>query len=412
MPRAWGYSCGTIMNLIFLTLVRITSVEVRGLYHDLMRKFRDEGHQVYIVIPCERRLGLETNLVERDGVHILNVKTLNIQKTNMIEKGLGTLLMERQYRAAIKQYLGDVRFDLITYSTPPITFTNVVKYLRRKNPDAVTYLQLKDIFPQNAVDIGMFSQQSLFYKYFRSKEKELYRVSDFIGCMSPANVSFVLRHNPEIASGRVEMAPNSISVEERMTDLSEKAEIREKYGLPKDRPVFIYGGNLGKPQGIPFLIECLNANAWRQDCFFVIVGSGTEYPTLKKWYESTQPTSVKVMNGLPKHEYEELVRSCDVGLVFLDHRFTIPNYPSRLLSYLENKMPVLCATDPNTDIGRIAEENGYGYWCESNSVDAFTDILNKMMKSNREKMGKNGYKYLKENYQVDNTYESIIKHLA
>lgn len=107
------------MNVIFLTLVRITSVEERGLYHDLMRKFRDEGHRVYIVIPCERRLGLETNLVERDGVHILNVKTLNIQKTNMIEKGLGTLLMERQYRAAIKQYLGDVRFDLITYSTPP-----------------------------------------------------------------------------------------------------------------------------------------------------------------------------------------------------------------------------------------------------------------------------------------------------
>ena len=400
------------MNLIFLTLVRITSVEDRGLYHDLMRKFRDEGHRVYIVIPCERRLGLETSLVERDGVHILNVKTLNIQKTNPIEKGIGTLLMESQYRAAIKQYLGDVRFDLITYSTPPITFTNVVKYLRRKNPGAVTYLQLKDIFPQNAVDIGMFSRRSLFYSYFRWKEKELYRVSDFIGCMSPANVSFVLRNNPEIAPGRVEMAPNSISVEERMTDLSEKAEIREKYGLPKDRPVFIYGGNLGKPQGIPFLIECLNANAWRQDCFFVIVGSGTEYPKLNKWYESTQPTSVKVMNGLPKHEYEELVRSCDVGLVFLDHRFSIPNYPSRLLSYLENKMPVLCATDPNTDIGRIAEENRYGYWCESNSVDAFSDILNLMMKSDREEMGENGYKYLKENYLVDNTYDSIIKHLA
>lgn len=412
MPRAWGYSCGTRMNLIFLTLVRITSVEDRGLYHDLMRKFRDEGHRVYIVIPCERRLGLETSLVERDGVHILNVKTLNIQKTNPIEKGIGTLLMESQYRAAIKQYLGDVRFDLITYSTPPITFTNVVKYLRRKNPGAVTYLQLKDIFPQNAVDIGMFSRRSLFYNYFRWKEKELYRVSDFIGCMSPANVSFVLGNNPEIAPGRVEMAPNSISVEERMTDLSEKAEIREKYGLPKDRPVFIYGGNLGKPQGIPFLIECLNANAWRQDCFFVVVGSGTEYPKLKKWYESTQPTSVKVMNGLPKHEYEELVRSCDVGLVFLDHRFSIPNYPSRLLSYLENKMPVLCATDPNTDIGRIAEENRYGYWCESNSVDAFTDILNLMMKSDREEMGENGYKYLKENYLVDNTYDSIIKHLA
>jgi len=400
------------MNLIFLTLVRITSVEDRGLYQDLMRKFRDEGHQVYIVTPCERRLGLETSLTERDGVHILNVKTLNVQKTNLIEKGIGTLLMESQYKAAIRRYLGGIRFDLITYSTPPITFTNVVKYLKRKNPGAVTYLQLKDIFPQNAVDIGMFSQRSLFYSYFRGKEKELYRVSDFIGCMSPANVRFLLQHNPEIVPSRVEVAPNSIALEEKDTDPVDRNEIRNRYGLPLDRPVFVYGGNLGKPQGIPFLIECLNANASRQDCFFVIVGSGTEYPRLKAWYESTHPASVKVLNGLPKPEYEGLARTCDVGLVFLDHRFTIPNYPSRLLSYLENKKPVLCVTDPNTDIGRIAEENGYGYWCESDSVDAFTATLEKMMASDLEAMGENGYQYLKKNYLVEHTYETIIRHLT
>ena len=128
------------MNIIFLTLVRIANIDERSLYHDLMRKFRDTGHQVYIVTPCERRLGLETSLVESNGVKILNVKTLNVQKTNIVEKGIGTLLMERQFEAAIKKYLGNVSFDLITYSTPPITFTNVVKYLKNKNPHAITYL--------------------------------------------------------------------------------------------------------------------------------------------------------------------------------------------------------------------------------------------------------------------------------
>ena len=135
------------MNIIFLTLVRIKDIEERGIYSDLMRKFRDEGHNVYIVTACERRLGLETSLVELHGVHILNVKTCNIQKTNILEKGVGTLLLEKQYKAAIKKHLKDVRFDLITYSTPPITFTNVVKYLKKQNPQAVSYLQLKDIFP-------------------------------------------------------------------------------------------------------------------------------------------------------------------------------------------------------------------------------------------------------------------------
>lgn len=107
------------MNVIFLTLVRVSDIEERGIYQDLMRKFRDEGHNVYIVTPYERRMGKDTCLVESNGVHILNVKTLNIQKTNIVEKGIGTLLLESQYKAAIKKYLGGVRFDLITYSTPP-----------------------------------------------------------------------------------------------------------------------------------------------------------------------------------------------------------------------------------------------------------------------------------------------------
>lgn len=405
------------MNIVFLTLARFNNIEERGIYHDLMRKFRDEGHQVYIVSPCERRLGMETSLQECGGVHILNVKTLNIVKTNIVEKGIGTLLLENQFKVAIRQYLKDVKFDLITYSTPPITLTNVVKYLKKRNPNAITYLQLKDIFPQNAVDIQMFSKGSLFYKFFRKKEKSLYKASDYIGCMSPANVEFVLKHNPEIDASRVEVAPNSIELNVNVNanlnpnGNENKGRIREEYGLPLDKPVFIYGGNLGKPQGIPFLIECLNANANRNDCHFLVIGTGTELPRLQAWYEEKKPLSVTVMNGLPKTDYDQLVKACDVGLIFLDHRFTIPNYPSRLLSYLENKMPVICATDPNCDMGPIAEANGYGYWCESNSVEAFTAILDKMIHSDRKSMGEKGYQFLKDNYLVEHTYNAIMRHI-
>ena len=403
------------MNVVFLTLARIAGIEERGIYQDLMRMFRDEGHTVYIVAPSERRLGLETSLVEMNGVHVLNVKTLNIQKTNVVEKGIGTLLIESQYKAAIKKYLSDVKFDLILYSTPPITFPKVIAYLKKENPQAKTYLLLKDIFPQNAVDIGMMSKTGLkgvLYKFFRKKEKKLYALSDYIGCMSPANAKYVVCHNPEVNASHVEVAPNSIELMtcERL-ELAEKTDVCIKYGLPTNKPIFIYGGNLGKPQGIPFLIKCLDANAHREDCHFLVIGTGTELPKLKAWYRTMgSRLNVTVMEGVPKAEYDLLVRACDVGLIFLDHRFTIPNFPSRLLSYLENKMPVLCATDPNTDMGRIAEENGFGLWCESNSVEAFTELLDKMIRSDRKVMGERGYEFLKKNYLVENTYSAIISH--
>ena len=398
-------------NIVFLTMSRITGIEHRGIYTDLLRKFRNEGWGVFILTPHERSQGMPTELVEMDGVHILGVKTLNLQKTSVIEKGFGQMLVEGQFRRAIKRYLKGVRFDLILYSTPPITLPQVIAYLKESNHEAHTYLLLKDIFPQNAVDIGLMSKngpKGVLYRLFRRKEKRLYRVSDYIGCMSPANVRYLLSNNPEISPSCVEVTPNSVEL--TTPQIIDRDYVREKYHLPIDKPVFIYGGNLGKPQGIDFLIQCLMALSSRTDCHFVIIGSGTEFPKLKRWFEEFRPASVTVMAGLPKGEYDELVGACDVGLIFLDHRFTIPNYPSRLLAYLENKMPIIAATDPNTDVGSIAVENGYGYWCESNDVQAFVSCVNKMLESDIKAMGERGYEFLKNNYLVEHTYSQIMKH--
>lgn len=413
-------------NIIFFTMSRIVDIERRGIYSDLLRQFRKEGWGVYILTPHERSIGKPTELVEHDGVHILGVKTLNLQKTSIVEKGIGQILVEGQYKRAINRFLSGVKFDIILYSTPPIMFSKLVSYMKRRNPHAMTYLLLKDIFPQNAVDIGMMKKTGLkgiLYKYFRSKEKKLYALSDFIGCMSPANAEYVLKHNADIPADKVEVAPNSVeltnyfNLNDSLIEETDKNKINalryntlSSYDLPTDRPIFIYGGNLGKPQCVHFLIDCLESNSDRDDCHFVVIGSGTEYPRLKDWFDSKHPYNVSLMKGLPKEKYDELVRFCDVGLIFLDHRFTIPNYPSRILSYMENKMPVLCATDPNTDVGRIAEENGYGFWCESNKVEAFTEILDKMIQADRKVMGKNGFDFLVNNYLVEHTYRAIVAH--
>ncbi len=402
------------MNIIFLTMSNLTEVDTHGIYSDLMRKFRDEGHQVYIVSPRERRTGEKTRLYETGGVRILGVRTLNLQKTNAIEKGIGQVLVETQFKKAIKHYWGNVKFDLILYSTPPITFPKVIQYLKSANPLAKTYLLLKDIFPQNAVDLGMMSKsgvKGVLYRFFRKKEKRLYALSEHIGCMSPANVRYVIEHNPEVKPEHVEVAPNSYERVGQVVLLGdERRVIREKYNLPNDRPIFIYGGNLGKPQGIPFLIQCLNANADRNDCHFVVIGNGTEYGKMETWYKARQPKSVSVFQRLPKEDYDQLVRACDVGLIFLDYRFTIPNYPSRLLPYLMEKKPIIAATDPNCDTGSIAEKNGYGLWCPSNDVDAFTRCVDKMLGSDLKQMGENGYRFFLENYTVEHTYSKIVAH--
>ena len=79
------------------------------------------------------------------------------------------ILLEYFYYKAIKKYLNYKDIDLILFTTPPITFTNLIKKIKKKS-NAKTYLLLKDIFPQNAVDLNYLKFDGLLYKFFRNKE--------------------------------------------------------------------------------------------------------------------------------------------------------------------------------------------------------------------------------------------------
>lgn len=399
------------MNILFLTISRITDLETRGIYTDLMREFIKNGHTMYIVSPSERRFHEFVGIIESNGVKILRVNTLNIQKTNVIEKGIGNLLLESQYLHAINKYWKNVKFDLILYSTPPITFNKVIHTLR-KRWKATTYLMLKDIFPQNAVDLGMISKKSFLYRMFRKKEERLYELSDFIGCMSPANCEYILKYNPTVDAAKVEICPNSVELQEKPKGDKEQSELLKELNIPLSKKIFIYGGNLGKPQGIDFLLEVIEKNEQRDDSYFVVVGGGTEYIKMRIWFDTHLPQNACLLASLPKAKYDELVSLCDVGLIFLDKRFTIPNFPSRLLSYLEYKMPVLMATDVNTDIGRIAEAGGFGLWTENGNIDTFMEMVEFMTEDERrmKEMGEKGYRFLCENYTVYKSYQAVMKH--
>ena len=406
------------MNILFITLLNIQSIDNHDLYTDLMRQFAKNDHSVYIISPTERRFGKQTELLEDHSdeldkrVHILKLKTGNIQKTNIIEKGISTILLGSQLQKGIKQYFSDVHFDLVLYSTPPITVLNTVKFIKKRDR-AKTYLMLKDIFPQNAVDIGMMSKTGLkgvLYKYFRSRERKLYAVSDRIGCMSQANADYVLKHNPEIDPGKVEICPNSIEVQDVSLTPEERISMRNKYEIPIDKKAFVYGGNLGKPQGISFIMRCLQVLAEEKEVFFLIAGDGTEFGTIESFISKEKLLNVKLMKSIPREDYDRMIAACDVGLVFLDHRFTIPNYPSRLLAYMQAGLPVLAATDPNTDVGQTIVEGNFGWWCESNNPDDFAKCVLDALHADLQVLGRNSKKYLEDNFTAKKCFNTISKH--
>jgi len=401
------------LKILFLSAINIFDINQRNIYTDLLREFIRNGHYVYSVSPSERRLKKKTTLIEGENYKLLQIQTLSLQKTNVIEKGFSTLTIGYLFKRGISNYFGNVKFDLILHTTPPITFVNVIEFYKKKYKSYI-YLLLKDIFPQNAVDLAFFNKKSLIYKYFKLKEKELYDISDYIGCMSPANKEYLLYNKPSVPNSKIEINPNSIKIIDKKLSFQQIQKIKVKYELPDNKTIFIYGGNLGEPQGIPFLLNVINSNKKNKNVFFLIIGSGTHYNKIHNALIKMSVKNAKLLKSLNPEEYRELVICSDVGLIFLDHRFTIPNFPSRLLSYLENKKPVLAATDMVTDIGEIMSNNKFGYWVESGDLKIYNNYLNHFTDNPNiiDEMGNRGYQYLTKNYTVESSYDIIMNHFS
>ncbi|WP_300383991.1 glycosyltransferase family 4 protein, partial [Clostridium sp.] len=242
-----------------------------------------------------------------------------------------------------------------------------------------------------------------------------YKISDYIGCMSEKNKEYILEHNKWLDSYKVEICPNSIKpLDFNEISTKEKMLAREKYGLSREPTVIVYGGNLGKPQGIDFLLEVLESNKNNNDIYFLIVGAGTEYNKISNWINLNSPKNCLLYSMLPKNDYDNLIKACDIGLILLDNRFTIPNFPSRLLSYMEIGIPVIAATDKNTDLGLIIKSGEFGYWCESGNLNEFNELLVRIS-NNKDLLtgiGNSGRAYLEKNYTVKISADIILNRVG
>ena len=387
------------MDILYLTL-KNPNLNEAGIYPDLINALSDAGHKVTIAFADSPKNTPVTEIITDRNVRIMKVPAGDIFGVNFIKKGINTLRLEPKLKAAIASRLRDEHFDMVLYATPPVTFANVVRYCKKRY-GCRAFLMLKDIFPQNAVDIGLFAGNGPIHAFFRNKEKKLYDLSDVIGCMSEGNRSYLIKHNPQIAEEKIMIFPNTIKVQ----PLEEKGlEV-----ISGKRLRLVFGGNLGKPQAIDFLMDVIryDKSPIYDKVEFLFIGNGSESAKVKQICDKRD--NAAFVDFMPPDEYNKVMDSCDVGIVSLDVRFTIPNYPSRMLSYMSMAKPMIACTDPNTDVRELlTEEANCGLWCRSDDVEGFWECIRQLIDDKKRKvLGMNGRKYLEENFDVSRSVKLL-----
>lgn len=397
------------MNILFVMLIYDDASAGRGYYSDLVQHVNRTGHKITVIAPSvDGFVGLR----EEAGVSVIRVNTGKLFEVHKVIKGINNLRLPGAFQKALDHHLKDSTFDWVVSPTPPITFAPLIKKLRKRY-GCRSYLVLRDIFPQNARDLG-FINNSLIFNFFRRKEKQMYQVSDIIGCMSQGNIDYVANHNPQLDSKKLTILYNWIGYDEDQLEGDEsRQQLRERFKID-GKFVALFGGNLGKPQGIDAILDLAQSvKETHPDIHFLLMGNGTERDHIERTIKDKSLHNVELRPFLPRTEYLKLASVCDLGLVNLSKVSTTPNIPLRTFAYWTSELPVLASLDAATDIGKIIERANGGKWSLTGDLDSYRANLLTLYENDadRKQMGRNGKLAVALNYKTEVIGRRFIEQL-
>ncbi|MEK7574218.1 MAG: glycosyltransferase family 4 protein [Patescibacteria group bacterium] len=371
------------------------------LMKDLADGLRDKGHNVFVATSYPKYNLTDSEnttwpeITDENGVKVLRIKTLPHHKVNFIIRGMTQLLMPYIFFRKIKKNIKE-KIDIAIVHSPPLPLA-LAAYKAKQFYGAKYALNLHDVFPQNAVDLGILKNKILI-KFFERMEKNAYKNSDLIVVPSNEHKKFI-EEKRNVPLGKTQVVYHWID-SKPFLKAEKTGRFRKLYGL-ENKFIFLFGGVLGPSQGLDLFIRIANKIKNNKDIVFLFVGDGSARENLVKMAKERNLENVVFKPFVSSEEYPELVKDCDVGIICLTARNTTPAVPAKILGYMAAAVPVIAFLHKESDGLSIVEEARCGYGAVSDDEGKALEIILKMYneKERMKEYGENGLKYLLENME-------------
>jgi glycosyltransferase involved in cell wall biosynthesis len=333
---------------------------------DLARGLIDAGHEPVVLAPTEScRPTWREETVE--GVRILHLAAPRMKRRPHWQRGIAEACMPFAMIYSIwRSPYSFSSWDAVIWYSPSIFFGPLVVALKFRSK-CPTYLILRDIFPQWALDLGLL-RKGLAFRYFQMVTWYQYQLADTIGVQSESNLVYLQtwakqpRRRLEVLHNWLAPTPDvGSSIQISKTELA-------------GRTIFVYIGNMGIAQGMDILLDLAESLLHRADIGFLFVGRGTEVPRLRAITTERDLSNVIFHDEIDPHEIFGLLAQCHVGLVALDPRHKTHNIPGKFLTYMQAGLPVLARINSGSDLGAIIESEGVGRVFSGESLADFNRI--------------------------------------
>jgi glycosyltransferase involved in cell wall biosynthesis len=300
-------------------------------------------------------------------MEVIRMRTIGMPRQIPVLRGLGqvTLALALCFSGL---FLTRGKFDAVLVYSPPLFLGWTALVLRRwKRTKAI--LNVQDLFPQSAIDLGVLRSGTLI-RWFRRIEAYLYRKSDLVIVHSEGNREHVLSCGGE--DSRVTIVPNlvdtkSVAPGERDNQFRHRANIASK------EYVVSFAGVIGLSQDVDTIIDAAVLLRQQTDIVFYIVGDGLEKPRLMERAKGMD--NVRFMPMLPKEEYIELLHASDICLATLRKEVKTPVVPSKIMSIMAAGRPLVAALPLHGDAPKIVEASHCGFCVEPENATALANAI-------------------------------------
>ncbi|UZE95112.1 glycosyltransferase family 4 protein [Alkalimarinus alittae] len=377
------------------------------MFHELALEFKRLGHEPIIITPGSASQSKRLVIDKIDEIEIWRFRTGKTRGVGKVKRAINESLLSLNAWLAVRDSVKLNPFDLVVNYAPTIFFGPLVNRIKKVNPKSLSYLILRDMFPQWVIDEGMISEGSLIARYFRFFEEYNYRSSDVIGLMSEANEKYFNSMHPQFRP--LEVLRNWSQVEPISVD-SNALDVRSSCDL-HGKVVFFYGGNIGHAQDMANIMRLARSLLKFPNAHFLLVGQGDEIDLVHRLKADWKLQNVTILPSVDQGSYKQLLKQVDIGLFSLAKSHKAHNFPGKLLGYMLESLPILGSLNPGNDLVEFINNQQAGFAFINGEDEALLGAALELLNAEelRSRQGKNAFRVLAEYFSVESAAAQIIK---
>ena len=375
-------------------------------HFDLFKNFSKESYNIDVICGSfvhDRKeeilsKGEKYRLINSEGIkyHILSgilYKSKIVRMLSMIQFFFKVLFFSKKL---------ENRPNII-YASSPHPFNGLAgMYLARKYK-CPFILEIRDLWPETWVAMGATTKKSILYKVFAYIEKVLYKNADKIVTLT-ANKDYYI--SVGVDEKKVEIVSNGVDLEKYDSLVDEESPIE----LSENKFNILYTGAHGTANCLEFILEV--AKLLKDDnIMFNLIGEGEKKEELIKKAEEYNLKNIKFYPPINKNFIPSTLKNGDAMILPVRNK---PLYkygisPNKMYEYFASSRPIIFSGNVAND---MVKEANAGISVEAENIEkikkAILSLYN-MSRDKREVLGKNGRKYVEENYDIKILSKKIEK---